>query len=841
MGPISLLQVLTLGILPQLASPARRTVPVLEFPNPVVDDTASYQGYRTRFYRDSKGNALQIYVDAQSGRVVNLWADAVNESVGFTIRNAGGRPAPIEFASETAVVGDSAGTRWLEYMISIREPRVEIGWLQLGSMRVERDLQYAKWHLRPYSDSAFHIWELDSLIAAVGRLAPAERARHLELLGVRDVSDLQSRLDPSVARLRTDDGDVVRVSQPSFDGRNRLRLELRLDSNRGAIELQRRRIVVRSLGSGNVRLRVRVATDSKALTPLTRNEIFNSEFLRWVDAQRVDDDSLRRQPALASSAPDAAAQRYAWLERQVKGAELLSSREKLMAGLPNFATYFGRDGMMTALMMRSVWQPATTEHVIASVLRKLSPDGLVSHEEALGGQAIREGAAEYSALLRSYVRAKEGDTRRADSLLARSRDVLANLQRVRENYSMLDDKFQLPVLVARWITDTALTQRDKRAFLLDSADNGEPRLRRLVRALEVVARLSEPYAQSQSATDLVAFKADEGGRWHSSSWRDSGAGYANGRYAMDINVIWVPEALRSVAQILEELRSMQLVAGDSIQSAVLGPYLGNYVRSPDALRGAIDVWSSTSKHFVVRMSPEQVRGAVDAKLAWLPEDDRRFWRSSNAAATTDSLEFLAIALDESGRPIPVVSTDPATHLFLGDLTAQILTGATSQQHVLRELDAIMRPYPVGLFVEGLGPLATNDVYASNAVWDRFREDGYHGPRVVWGREVNLVLAGLAKQIGAAYDANGTLRDPSLLPYAQALADALRRTNRAVQASGLEHLELWSYRITPGGSALQPARFGFSSDVQLWNTTNLAVQFALSRLERQLAELSGTPR
>ena len=76
----------------------------------------------------------------------------------------------------------------------------------------------------------------------------------------------------------------------------------------------------------------------------------------------------------------------------MRAVELLSSREKLMAGLPNFATYFGRDMMMTALMMRPIWTPAMSEHVIARVLRKLGPDGDVSHEEALGGQAIRENA-----------------------------------------------------------------------------------------------------------------------------------------------------------------------------------------------------------------------------------------------------------------------------------------------------------------------------------------------------------------------------------------------------------------------------------------------------------------
>ncbi|HMH55764.1 MAG TPA: hypothetical protein VK535_05835, partial [Gemmatimonadales bacterium] len=57
--------------------------------------------------------------------------------------------------------------------------------------------------------------------------------------------------------------------------------------------------------------------------------------------------------------------------------------------------------------------------------------------------------------------------------------------------------------------------------------------------------------------------------------------------------------------------------------------------------------------------------------------------------------------------------------------------------------------------------------------------------------------------------------------------ALRRVLDAVNASGLQHNELWSYEIR--GEKLVPVRYGTSSDVQLWNTTNLVVQYALSRL------------
>jgi hypothetical protein len=101
--------------------------------------------------------------------------------------------------------------------------------------------------------------------------------------------------------------------------------------------------------------------------------------------------------------------------------------------------------------------------------------------------------------------------------------------------------------------------------------------------------------------------------------------------------------------------------------------------------------------------------------------------------------------------------------------------------------------------------------------------------VVWGREVNLLFLGLANQIAGGFDAGGRVRDPALQPYLRALDDALRLSLAAVHASGLEHNELWSYRIEDG--RMRPTRYGTSSDIQLWNGTDLAVQFVLSRLPR----------
>jgi hypothetical protein len=132
-----------------------------------------------------------------------------------------------------------------------------------------------------------------------------------------------------------------------------------------------------------------------------------------------------------------------------------------------------------------------------------------------------------------------------------------------------------------------------------------------------------------------------------------------------------------------------------------------------------------------------------------------------------------------------------------------------------------------LFVDRLGPVVANDAYASPSVWEAFRKDTYHSPRVVWGREVNLILLGLANQISGTTDSAGQPVSAALTPYVSEMRNALRRVNAAVESSGLKHNELWSYEIS--GGQLKPIRYGASTDVQLWNVTDLAVQFVLRGL------------
>ena len=761
--------------------------PVLAFPERGLDDPAAYQGYTTRFYRDAAGNTVQIYLEPLSGRVVHLWADAADESLGFTARDARGRPAPLAWGGDSSAVGDSGGVRWLEYRLQVRSPAATLGWFLLGSMRVERDFQYADAHRRPYTAPPYLVAEESLLVANVSRLPPGEQRRHLELLRAASVAELRSRIQPSLTAGCGSHECTVRARQRSLDGRNRLALEIGVDRRRATLRLAGRTVEVRARAAGPVTLSVRIATDAKTLTPLPRDSIFSDDFLAFLAGER---------------SADSASARYRRLEREVRGVELLSSEEKLMAGLPSFATYFGRDMLMSALMMRPIWRPAMSEHVIASVLRKLSPRGDVSHEEALGGQAIRENAAEYNRLVAGCF--GQSASVSCDS----ARMVLEQLQRTRENYYMLDDEFQLPILAARYLTDSVVPPERKRAFLLDTV-GGATHLALLLRELGLVAAETRAYARDSRPEHLVSFVKRDSTHWRSASWRDSDAGYANGRFAMDINAIWAPRALAATGEILAALTrlGMQSQALDTLGPDLTRGPLGEYLADTAALDRAVATWRGAKRHFAVTLGPREIGADVRAKLASLRPAERAYWDSVLTAtgAARDSLAFAALSLDSTAQPIPVVNTDPATELFL-DASA----GRTTD---LGLLESFLRPYPVGLFIHRLGPVAANDAYAPPRVWDVFANDAYHSPRVVWGREVNLFLLGLAHLLDRAPDPGA--------------ARALHRTLEAVRASGLEHSELWSYRIERG--RLIPTRYGTGSDVQLWSSTDLAVQYMLSRL------------
>jgi hypothetical protein len=700
-------------ILAMQAAPVRASPPVLVFPTAGLDDPAAYEGYTARLFRDSRGNSVEIYIEGKTGRVVHLWADALNESIGFTVRD-GAAVGAIAFDEGPATVSSSGGRRSLRYALTVPGGRsLQLGQWLLGSMRVERDFGYAGRVRDPIDAATFVVPEMADFAKRMG-------------------PPFSGRLVPSVQLTSTARDWTLRVSQPSLDGKNHLWLTLRGDARTTRASINQTVLTLRALGTRPATFRVEIATDGAALSPLNRNQMFTEQFRRFADSAK----SPR-------------------IDREIRGLELLSSKQKFMAGLPTYATYFGRDMLMTALLMEPVWSDTMPEFVMGAALAKLAPDGEVSHEEALGGQAIRENAAEFL---------KTGDT-----------TLLRSLQATRENYWMVDDDFQLPVVAGHYFANPDVPEERKHAFLKRWGAA-------LRKNLAYVARQAAPYARDRVATNLVSFKRDPDGYCHPGSWRDSRVGYAGGCYAFDVNVVWVPQALNAIVAIDSALRDI----GDP----------GGGIDSAEAIARMAEAWQGTSRHFMVGLGAGEIESRVRAKLASLPDQERAHWDSVLARAPhLDTLRFPAVSLDSAGMPIPVMSTDPGMWLLLARQDSSV------EAELLRPF---LLPYPLGLFIDGLGLAVANDTYASPAVWDMFARDLYHSPRVVWGREVNVLLAALATR------------------HRPGAVDSVRT---AVQRSGLQYAELWSYKFD--GGALRPMRYGSASDVQLWTLTDLAVQYLLN--------------
>src|SRR6059058_6076627 len=232
---------------------------------------------------------------------------------------------------------------------------------------------------------------------------------------------------------------------------------------------------------------------------------------------------------------------------------------------------------------------------------------------------------------------------------------------------------------------------------------------------------------------------------------------------MDVNVIWVPHALEAVGTILVALTQL------GVTPVIREEPLAAFARDRAALQRAVATWKGAERHFRVALARRPVVDRVAARLRWLPPTAGEYWNrvAQRTVVLADTLRFLALSLDADGRPIPIVNTDPVMLLLVDSL---------SRDRTLELVGPMLLPYPWGLFVDDLGPLVANDAYATRDVWEGFRRDPYHSPTVVWGRDVNVLLAGLARQAKSVRNAEFGMRSR------RTPVDSALRTPHSAQSS-----------------------------------------------------------
>ena len=442
----------------------------------------------------------------------------------------------------------------------------------------------------------------------------------------------------------------------------------------------------------------------------------------------------------------------------------LSYHEAFLAGSWRFDTYFGRDTLMSVRLLMPALTPEAVEAALGAVLTRLSPAGEVAHEENVGEFAVLEHL-------------KSGISSAAPSF----------------DYKMIDGTFMLAPVAAAWLLDDDRGRLQAREFLArsDGRIDGTPHTMGadLAGNLKFVLDAAVPFADQPRALNLLELKPGSS----VGQWRDSSDGLAGGRFAYDVNAVFVPAALEA--------------AGRFFDSGLLDPYLDHADRASFA-RAALmaRIWrAQAGPLFDVTVPNDAARAAIVGYAATLQVPDAAPLRSVGAAA----VRFHALALEADGTPIPVLHSDEGFELLFERPGASALS---------RALTAMTRPFPAGLLTP-VGVVVANPVYATAGIQARMSRSAYHGT-VIWSWQQAVLAAGLERQL-RRQDLGPSLKRRLRTARSQ-LWDAIRAAN-AVRNS-----ELWSwsfvggrFQIVPFGTDVQDA--DESNAAQLWSTVYLALR------------------
>lgn len=441
----------------------------------------------------------------------------------------------------------------------------------------------------------------------------------------------------------------------------------------------------------------------------------------------------------------------------------LSYRDKYLAGSWRFDTYFGRDTLMSLTLLAPVLQHLAIESGIGSVLARLAANGEVAHEEDIGEFAVLRNIEEGRGKIDTPI----------------------------YDYGMVDDDFMLAPLVATWMLDHEGSKRAP-AFLASRNAAGQRQGDALVRNLLWVVERTEAFATNPIASNLVGIKD---GRM-TGQWRDSEEGLGRGKYAYDVNAVFVPAALDAIDRILE--------------SGLLNAYIDEAQRRTlQKARFQHGVWSQRAPPlFVVKLSADEARSRVLAYADRVGVDVDTTLLEKDLSG---DIEFNALSLDASGKPIPVLHSD--------DGFALLLTSPAPAQ-LERSITALMRPFPLGLLTP-VGLLVANPAFADPEVQARFGSDAYHGT-VVWSWQQAVLAAGISRQLA---------RTDLPEPLRARLQEARSQLWSAISATNtLRTSELWSWSFSNGHYRAEPfgqdsTHVDESNAAQLWSTVFLSFREA----------------
>ncbi|CEJ92390.1 hypothetical protein VHEMI08045 [[Torrubiella] hemipterigena] len=485
---------------------------------------------------------------------------------------------------------------------------------------------------------------------------------------------------------------------------------------------------------------------------------------------------------------------------QVNALSFFSYSDKLLAGGWRFLTYFGRDSMISALLMQPILRTGSgsaMEAVIGAALERINKtDGSVSHEETIGDYAT------FLNLQRNLTSTAAGFT-----------------------YQMIDTDYYLPVLMDRYFKQSAdrvgpLLKTE--AGLVDEENKNMTWGDLSYTLAQKIMNITAPFEQEQSVANLIHLKDGES----VGQWRDSNRGLGNGRIPFDVNCALVPAALSAIASL----------------AAVDGVYPKNDVTATWATAAAkrAKVWEDkTLAFFEHDTSVKDATSLLDNYVS----NNTYYHGPSNgeslATYSNGSIHDYAISIKSptDDSLIKITHTDTAfRNVLLNTTNDEQLTAFINSSS-----NAILRPFPAGLTTSVGAVVANPSLSDSPELIANLTNAAYHGT-VVWGWQLALVARGFETQLARCTgpDANGftpafckddTVRGALKAAYNK-LWDVIEANTQLLQS------EVWSWTFPNNGTddngfkqvplgVLPPPPGeggGTESDIrQLWSLVFLAIQ------------------
>ena len=491
---------------------------------------------------------------------------------------------------------------------------------------------------------------------------------------------------------------------------------------------------------------------------------------------------------------------------QTTSLSFLSYTEKLLAGAWRFLTYFGRDSMISALLLEPVLSKgngSATEAVIGAVLERLNrSDGSVCHEETIGDYA-------------TYLNLENNITSTAPGF----------------TYPMIDTDFYLTVLMAQYFSNNPSRVGP---FLSRSAGSVDVQNRNLTyQALafinaQKIMNETAAFAQNQAVGNLIHLKSSE----IVGQWRDSTYGLGGGRIPFDVNTALVPAALRAIGQLA--------------RTPGVFPNSTNTTSWSTVADSRAQIWDENTLRFFERnITASTARSRIQnfASTATFYDGPT----NASSLPSTGNLTSYSIALNGYNHleSVDVQHSDTGFRLFFVNNSAST-PGAAAQEtrFINATASSLIRSFPAGLMTPQSMIVANPALSGLDVLIANFTNAAYHGC-VIWSFQLSMMAKGLERQLARcthttsnSTSTNTTASAPAwcsessvynnvLLAY-NTLWDSIEDNSAQLQG------EVWSwtyskrtgnFTTTPLGVLPPPpgVSAGTESDIrQLWSLTFLAV-------------------